>query len=251
MKKSKKKSLLVLLLACLMVFGTVLGTVAWLTATDVKVNTFTVGDIDEPEEGTIDPVNPDGPEDPDQPNVYDEKVDGNIFEPYWKEDSKLVPGNSIAKDPYVGIGADSEPSYVYLNVANNFGKIVYFEISDKWTALDGTSVVKISEGGELKTYYTGGTFRYNEILTPADADGDGKVDDVWTTAPLFSSVKVSDSADSDDFEKVEDKEIVLKAFIHQAKDGDGVSLLETANEAVAGMDWSTIEKAPAGVETTP
>ena len=233
--KSKKKSLVVLLLACLLVFATVLGTVAWLTATDVKVNTFTVGDIDQPEVGPTDPDNPDLD---DPVNPYDPDEDDNIYEPGWPDDvtPELVPGNVITKDPYVGIGAGSEPAYAYLYVDNAFGDLVYFEINEGWEAVDSKHTALVMSG---KTYYIGGLFKYTEVLNP-DADGDGSAEEAWSTTPLFSEVIVAEEATHDTLNAATDKTITLKAYLHQAFDGEGNSLEATADAAAKAFDWSTL-----------
>ena len=215
-KKMKKKSLVTLVVTCLLLCATALGTVAWLTASDEVVNKFTVGSITEPEVGPENPENPD-PDSMDTPDVYDPDVDGNLFEPYWKDDSKLVPGYSISKDPYVGIGAKSENAYAFVNVTNNFGNNVYFELNDGWKVVVADEVVY----GET-TYYSGGLFVYDEALKGSLTDS------VWTPTPVFDEVCVADNATAEDLNSVAEKEIKVECFLHQAIDEEGTDLKSVA-----------------------
>lgn len=227
LKKMNLKSMAIFGMVCGLLGTTVLGTVAWLTATDHVTNTFTVGNITEPEVGPTNPVNPD-PDNPQTPDTYDPEVDGNIFEPYWVDQSKLVPGYSISKDPYVGIGKGSEDSYVFVNVENHFGKNVYFALNDGWSAAKASFVTFDGE-----TYYTGGIFKYNTALLASETDS------VWTETPLFSEVVVLDSASAETLEAVTDKEITVSCFIHQAKNEAGDDLSGLAEEAAKAHFAST------------
>lgn len=218
-KKLNKKSLIIIAAVCALLGCTVLGTVAWLTAADEVTNTFTIGNINEPEVGPTNPENPD-PDNPQTPDVFDPEVDGNIFEPYWVEGSKLVPGYSISKDPYVGIGKKSEDCYVFVNVTNNFGENVYFTINSGWTGVEAEGVVMRD-----KTYYTSGLFKYNKTLEASSNDS------TWTSTPLFSEVIVDDEATSDSLNAVTDKEIKVACFLHQANDEAGNDLSSIAEQA--------------------
>ena len=100
--KSKTRSILTVCLALALVAAAVLGTIAYMTAQDSKTNTFTVGSFNKPTD----------PDDPEQ------TLDSYLIEPNWVENSKLVPGGSVDKDPKVGIGAGSEDAYIYVYVDN-------------------------------------------------------------------------------------------------------------------------------------
>ena len=80
--KSMKRTIAAML-AVAMLFGCVVGgTVAWLTTkTEAVVNTFTVGDI-------------------------------NITLTETPKDFKMVPGNTISKDPKVTVKDGSEASWI-------------------------------------------------------------------------------------------------------------------------------------------
>lgn len=95
--KAKTRSLLSVCLAVVLILSAVLGTIAYMTATDEVVNTFAIGSFTNPT------TKPDG---------SDLDLNGYIWEESWTPNSKLVPGQSIDKDPRGGIGADSENSAV-------------------------------------------------------------------------------------------------------------------------------------------
>lgn len=100
--KTRNKALLLTFGAVLLVAASVFGTLAYLTATDEVVNTFTVGSVaiklDEAK------ANPDG-------TLVEnaDRVDKNSY--------KLLPGHTYAKDPMVTVLKDSEKSYIRMTVS--------------------------------------------------------------------------------------------------------------------------------------
>ena len=60
--------------------------------------------------------------DPDNPNkpipTDEKKVNGNLTETKWENNSKLAPGTSVPKNPNVGLGKGSENAYVFVAVTN-------------------------------------------------------------------------------------------------------------------------------------
>lgn len=101
--KKKKKVVLTLLCAALLVFASVMGTMAYLTSTDTATNTFTVGNVsiklDEAKantDGTLVTGDEAG------------RVKANTY--------KLLPGHTYNKDPMVTVLKGSESSYIKLNV---------------------------------------------------------------------------------------------------------------------------------------
>lgn len=105
-----KKALFIMLSAALIVCATVAGTLAWLTdTTDPVVNTFTVGDI----------------------NITLTESE-NL-------DLKMVPGQSIKKDPKVTVKEGSEACWLFVKVekSGNFDDFMTFEMADGWIALSG------------------------------------------------------------------------------------------------------------------
>ena len=103
----KKKTLALVLALTLLVAGVVGGTLAWLTDRTAEVkNTFTVGDI-------------------------------NIGLTETTTDYKMVPGNTIAKDPTVTVKTGSDASYVRMKVTFNNAKAIIALCTDPEFAEDG------------------------------------------------------------------------------------------------------------------
>lgn len=88
------------------------GTLAWLVAkSNTVVNTFTYGDI----------------------NIsLSESENLNL---------KMVPGNTITKDPKVTVKANSEACWLFVKIekSNNFDTFMTYEIADGWTQLTGST----------------------------------------------------------------------------------------------------------------
>jgi len=205
-KKNTKYVVIPLLLLLLLV--TVGGTVAWLTHTDERINSFTVGSFNLP---STDPVTHNA-----------KNLTQFLDEPSWSTAAshKLIPGITYAKDPYVGIGEGSEDAVVYVYVDNHFSDKVYFTINNGWTAVSGET--KAAATGAPANSYTSGLFKYTAGLTNAASA------DVWTATPLFSEIVVADDAVDADFTPANNgtRDIVVKSFIHQAKDGEGQAISE-------------------------
>ena len=104
----KKKTLALVLALTLLVAGIVGGTLAWLTDQTAEVkNTFTVGDI-------------------------------NIGLTETTADYKMVPGNTIAKDPTVTVKANSEACWLFVKVTEpaNLDDFITYAIAIGWTELE-------------------------------------------------------------------------------------------------------------------
>ena len=113
----KKKTLALVLALTLLVAGVVGGTLAWLThRTAEGKNTFTVGDI-------------------------------NIGLTETTTDYKMVPGNTIAKDPTVTVKANSEACWLFVKVtkSENLDTFITYAIAEGWTALPGVDGVYYRE----------------------------------------------------------------------------------------------------------
>ena len=108
-----KKKVLSIVAVVLVLCCAIGGTLAWLTAkTDPVVNTFTVGDI----------------------NIeLTESENLNL---------KMVPGNTISKDPKVTVKANSEACWLFVKVEEsaNFGDFMTYEMANGWTQGDGTKI---------------------------------------------------------------------------------------------------------------
>ncbi len=217
--KTKTKSIMTICLAAALVAVAVMGTIAYMTATSYKENTFTVGDFGYP---TVDPTKPEQSID----------IDGYIYEPAWVDGSKLIPGKSVAKDPYVGIGKDSDPAWVYVYIDNQTlesagDKLVTFKLNDGWVPVAEKTVDAGADTDDGKTKYVSGLFKYSTILNPASADA-------WTAAPIFNKVDVDATVTKDKFKKVEEKfapKMTVYAYIHQANDDSGAIDTDTIEQA--------------------
>ena len=101
------KAMFMILAVVLIVGISVGGTLAWLTATTDSVkNTFTVGDI-------------------------------NISLAETKTDFKMVPGNTIEKDPKVTVKGGSEACWLFVKVveSDNLDDFITYAIAEGWREL--------------------------------------------------------------------------------------------------------------------
>lgn len=212
-KKNNEKKIMIILGVLLLVFMAASTTIAWLTKTSKLTNTFTVGAFSIPTTSPTDPT-------------QTISIEGNLYEPSWneKEEHKLMPGVTFTKDPYVGIGKNSEDAVVYVYIENNFSNKVYFTINEGWEAVD-------AKAGYREGTYTSGLFKYTSTLVGS------KEKDVWTANPLFSEVIADDTTEISDLTVAEGKkeEIVVSSFIHQANDDqnnpiDASIILEAARK---------------------
>ena len=113
MKLTKKHTLLISVLAILMALCTIVGaTIAYLFVdTDPVVNTFSPSNI----------------------GLTLIETTGN--------DYKMIPGETISKDPKVTVTNDVD-CYVFVKVdkSNNFDTYMTYKIADGWTQGDGTNI---------------------------------------------------------------------------------------------------------------
>lgn len=234
MENKKKKRYGIIAALLLLVLAAGVGTYAWLTATQTKVNEFTVGSIDKPE------VKPD----PDQPNKPGDKptdpsVDGYLFETKWTDKSKMIPGTTINKNPNVGIGKDSDSSYVFIYVKNAIvktdaenalAKTPYFTLNSNWKPV-ATDQVKIN-GSEGQ--YVSGLFVYTNntsdpaVLTPSD----GKA---AYTGELFSTVSIPNTLNSTDV--VQGPAMTVSCYIFGA-DQKGDKADAATNALEQAKEWA-------------
>lgn len=106
-----KKKVLSIVAVVLVLCCAIGGTLAWLTdKTDPVVNTFTVGDIN-----------------------IDLAESENL-------DLKMVPGNTITKDPFITVKANSEKCWLFVKVdkSTNYGDFLeVYQMAEGWIELDG------------------------------------------------------------------------------------------------------------------
>ena len=175
-----------------------IGTYAWLTAQSSLTNTFTVGSINKPDK------KPD-PDNPDQPGTDSWDVNGNLIETKWVENSKLTPGATIAKNPNVGIGKNSDDSYVFVYVKNALVKsgtaeanTPYFTLSDNWTAVSGNDEAWAAKTTGTDGQYISGLFMYKASANDGNpAKLTAATNSSAFTGEVFSTVTVPNSLTGD------------------------------------------------------
>ena len=188
-----KKTLTIALSMVLVAAIAVTGTLAFLTASSTElVNKFTFGNT----EVTI--AEPD----------WTAALGGDAEKPM-----KVVPGQTVAKDPTVTVKG-SEEVYVYAYVNNALAEHVTIgAIGANWTAVDGLA----------------GLYRYNTTVTPADGGTE--------LEPLFNTVTISDEITQEELETSNpftDGTITVQAYVHQAQElGD--TPVDTADAAAVAF----------------
>lgn len=195
----KCKVLILFLCAGLLVFATVLGTLAYLTSQETVVNTFTVGKVNI----TLDEakVKLDG-----TPDGTD-RVQANSYH--------LLPGMTYTKDPMMTVVKDSEPAYVRMLVTINCLKEF-----DAIFAPEGADLMRLFNGYDAETWnFETKTrdeakntityeFRYKEPVAKADTDTELK--------PLFTSITVPGTFNSEDMKKIAGLKITVVGHAIQA-----------------------------------
>lgn len=234
-KRKKRYGIVAALLLLVLTAG--VGTYAWLSATQTKVNEFKVGSINKPE------VKPD-PDYPDKPGTVptDPSVDGYLFETLWKKDSKMIPDTDIAKNPNVGIGKDSDESYVFIYVKNAIvktdaenalAKTPYFTIGNNWKMVEGEFEGKAVTNGTSGQYVSGLFVYTNNTSDPAVlASTDGKA---AYTGELFSTVHIPNTLNSTDV--VQNPAMTVSCYIFGA-DQKGDKADAATNALEQAKEWA-------------
>ena len=202
MTKSKKKAILAVMCAIVLVLVSVMGTMAYLTSSDEVTNTFTVGNV----KITLDEAK------------TDENGNGTLVEGAERVKAnsyKLLPGHTYAKDPMVTVLKDSESSYVKMTVT--FTKAAELDAifapngadmtsifngydSTNWIAKDITK----DTAKNTRTY----EFWYKEAV--AAPKGDVALD------ALFDSITVPGSITNEQLATIKDMTITVNAYAIQA-----------------------------------
>ena len=211
MIKSKKKALLMVLCAVMLVLVSVMGTMAYLTSHDTVTNTFTVGNV----KITLDEAKVD---------ANGTAITGDAAERVKANSYKLLPGHTYNKDPMVTVLKGSESSYIKMTVT--FTKAAELDAifapngvdmtsifngynSTNWIAKD---VTKDTEN-DTRTY----EFWYKE--TVAAPNGDVALD------ALFDSITVPGTINNTQLATIEGMTITVNAYAIQA---DGFDTPEAA-----------------------
>lgn len=223
--KKAMKVLGILLCAVLLVVGSVAATLAYLTATSVRVtNTFSVGNVEL--KLTEAEVDANGAPVIGADNKVVRREEGNSY--------KLIPGNTYTKDPTVEVLADSEASYVRMMVTINGaewkdikdciyylnGNVATNGVNPAWKLADETG----TQSGTSYTY----EFRYV---------GDGNTPTTTTAATLpalFNEIRVDANIAEDALAAIEG--ITQISIIAHAIQADGFE------DNVAGA-WAALDAA--------
>ena len=130
-----KRKLIIALALCLALALGIGGTMAYLTATTSSVvNTFTIGNVGlELTETT--------------------GTEGNNGQRQFK----MVPGNTIGKDPTVTVTADSEDCWLFVKLVKsaNFDTYLTYAVEDAWAALDdhpGVYYREVKQADAVKSF---------------------------------------------------------------------------------------------------
>jgi hypothetical protein len=123
-----KKKIFIIVVSILSICSFLIGTsVAWLSSkTDEVINTFTYGDI----------------------NIKIEETDtGDNDNNEFTNSYKMLPGNKITKDPKITVLANSEDSYLFVEIkeSENFKDFMKYELVEGWTLVEGTENVYVRE----------------------------------------------------------------------------------------------------------
>lgn len=201
MKKKILVTLAVVACALLLVAGSIVGTLAYLTSQATVTNTFTVGNVEI--KLTETEVNTDGTAKND-PATRAEA--GNEYH--------LLPGQSYTKDPIVHLSAKSEEAYLFVKVVNQLSGIedanstIASQLaSNKWTT-------KISET-ETTEVVNGVTITTVTSIYAYEAKVSNSTNDV-VDYPVFSSVKIANNVDNATLAVYEGKTVVVTAYAVQA-----------------------------------
>jgi len=203
--KKHSKVLLTLLCAVLLVVGSVMGTLAYLTDSETVTNTFTVGKV-----GI---------------SLAETDVDGD--KDVLKNAYDLLPGHTYVKDPKVTVDADSEESYIRMLVTvSDMSKLMAAMPKDKFpTFYNGDLFLLqnlcVDEDGKLtwdgaKWLYEGykdGTyeFRYYQTVSTKDKAA-------LPLEPLFTDITVPGDVTNTQLANLEGIKIDVVAHAIQ-KDG--------------------------------
>lgn len=225
--RTRRKALLLTMCAALLVAGSIIGTVAYLTDSDEVKNTFTVGKVsltlDEAKVDTAGrPLKEDG-------SVAGENDTADRWTPTTNDPAQeyhLLPGHSYTKDPTVTVTADSEDAYVrmlatitYQAAADDVLEPTWLDINDAWKMV-GTKPIKTEKTvdeatGKVVTIARTYEFRYYDATTKAD-----KVVARSATAtklpPLFTTLTMPDALTNEKIATLQGMEITVVAHAIQS-----------------------------------
>ena len=148
----KKLMKIVAIVACaaILVAGSVAGTFAWLAMkTESITNTFTAGDIE----------------------ITLEETKGTQGNSVNNRSFKMVPGQTIEKDPTVTVEANSEACWLFVKIeeSTNFDDYLTYAMAAGWTELNGVSGVYYREVDESNSKQEFEVIKDNLLTANKDA----------------------------------------------------------------------------------
>lgn len=225
-KKNSGKKVVATLLAVVLLIGCGIGgTLAWLMDTTPTVaNTFTVGDVnielkehDLKADGTL--------------NTDSEVVEENTY--------KIVPGDTQPKDPFVRVKANSEDSWIFVQVqevrnavnGNDAAtKYVEWTIAEDWTQL-GTTANGVSTYYRTINYTTSADDVTYYVLKGDSTKGiNGYVS--YDSDLTKTNIEALDTNNDDSVGDTEMPQLIFKAFAVQEEAGD--TAVNAWNQIAAG-----------------
>lgn len=250
----KKKSLIMLVCALMIISSVAFGTIAYLTDRAGVTNKFTIGNVDITVDETE--VNPDGT--PEYPEGTELNPDGTPVDPTIKPERTeeeneypLIPGGEYVKDPTMTVKAGSQEAYVRMVVTiNHADKIdaIFKELKAMYpTKYPGGFVPGdfVTGRNNSEWIYTGNMvkddalntytmeFRYFEPVAPSETE------DV-TLPPLFETVIIPGELSNAHLSTLTDFTMDVNGHAIQ------ITGFDTAEEAWAAFDAQTT--AEAGVQ---
>lgn len=196
--KTRNKALLMVLCAVLLVAGSVLGTLAYLTSTDSVTNTFTVGNV----QITLDEakVGADG-----------NALDGDSAARVKANSYKLMPGHTYDKDPTVTVKAGSESSYIKLVVVVTKSQeldAIGVDLLETFTGYDGTTWLYKGNTEDTTANTRTYEFWYKETVSAPSAD--------VTLGALFDQITIPGTITNEQIATVNEMTITITAHAIQA-----------------------------------
>ena len=186
--KKLTKTLLLVLCAILLVAGSVLGTVAYLTDSKEVENTFTVGNVQiKLDEAVVDQET--------GVATTERTEDGNTA-------VRLIPGRSITKDPTVTVLKDSEDCYVRVKVT--------VDVSESWTSEAAKAAGWMTDEQEFADAFEDWAERFAEnYLVAGSVHGFNKTD--WELSDTKIDSVAKEITYTLDYNDVPNYDIVLKS----------------------------------------
>ena len=218
MIKSKKKALLMVLCAVMLVLVSVMGTMAYLTSHDTVTNTFTVGNV----KITLDEAKVD---------ANGTAITGDAAERVKANSYKLLPGHTYNKDPMVTVLKGSESSYIKMTVtfskANELDAIFAPNGANMTSIFEGyDSTNWISKGNTEDTQANTRTYEFWYKKAVAAPDNDVPLD------ALFDKIVVPGTITNTQLASIQGMTITVNAYAIQA---DGFANAEAAWAAYAAQ----------------